>query len=90
MHKPSLKNRTYCDCLTEIRVYLETFEGQKLTEVRHSVILSLIEELQTYGNRLEAALYDHKDVLQDFGSYVKLKREIRRLESKKRKLKGDR
>ena len=86
MQKASLKNRTYCDCLTELRVFLDTFDGQKLTDTRKSVIFSLLEELQTYGNRMEAAIYDYGDVLHEFETLTKLKREIRKLEGKKRRL----
>ena len=47
-------NRTFCDVLAALR---------KCNETRnYSIMLSLVEELQTYGNRMEAHLYDSKDV----------------------------
>jgi hypothetical protein len=83
----SVKNRVICSCLQEIRDYLNTFDNQKLTDNRKSVIMSLVEEIQIYGNRMEAAIYDYKDVLREFTTLTKLRAEIRKQEAKLRKLK---
>ena len=47
-------NRTFCDVLAELRKCHETRN--------YSIMMSLLEELQTYGNRMEAHLYDAKDL----------------------------
>lgn len=47
-------NRTACDALEGIRKCNET--------LNFSPVLSLVEELQVYFNRMEAALSDQKDI----------------------------
>lgn len=82
----SLKNRTYCDCLMEIRDFLP---HTKLTEKDTHVIMSLVEELQTYGNRMEAAIYDTKDMMSQYKTLKGLKAAIRGEEGKLRRLKDE-
>ena len=73
-------NRTFCAVLEEMRASYDTYN--------FSNIKSLIEELQTYGNRMEAGLYDKKDLekLQDEKS--KARKELKKLESKIKTLKA--
>lgn len=74
-------NRTLCGVLDEMR---------KLNETRnYAPLLSLIEELQVMGNRMEAGLSDlkdHKSLLEDIS---KLKRELKDLRKQKKELKND-
>ena len=78
-------NRYICDVLEEMR---------KLNETRnYSMLASLIEEVQTMANRMEASLSDVSDIkeLADQRKELKeektkLKREIKQLERKKQKL----
>lgn len=67
-------NRTYCDVIKELKDIItdssvSTWESQK------PVMISLLHELQTYGNRMEAALETQKDLreLQDEVSELKKK-----------------
>jgi len=65
-------NRTFCDVLDEIR---------KLDSTKnYSSLLSLIEELQTYGNRMEGALQDSSDIKSMHAMKKELKKEIKELE----------
>jgi hypothetical protein len=64
-------NRVYCDVLDEMR---------KLYETRNfSSFLGLIEELQIYGNRMEAALEDKKDLMRINKAKTSAKKEYRAL-----------
>lgn len=49
-------NRTWCQTLDEMRQICKT------GNIRIDMMLSLIEELQVYGNRMEAALGDLSDL----------------------------
>lgn len=72
-------NRYFCSVLAEMRTCHEVGN--------YSGLLGLIEELQTLGNRMEASLYDKKDMHKAHGEVRKLKKEIKKLEKKKKKLK---
>jgi predicted RNase H-like nuclease (RuvC/YqgF family) len=65
-------NRTLCDVLKEMRTCYETRN--------FSYLKSLIEECQTLGNRMEAALWNQKDFRRAEQKYRKLKREIKEME----------
>lgn len=69
-------NRTLCAVLDEMR---------KLNETRnYAPLLSLIEEAQVMGNRMEAGLSDikdHKSLLEDIS---KLKKELKALQKEKK------
>ncbi len=67
----SMPNRFLCDALDEMRECYKTYN--------FSVIMSLIEECQTLGNRMEAALQDQHDTRN-------LASEIRELKKEKRQL----
>ena len=64
-------NRTFCDVLAELRKCHETRN--------YAILLSLLEELQTLGNRMEAHLYDVKDLKslhEDISTLKKKRREL--------------
>lgn len=83
-----MPNRTLCSVLEEMR---------KCNETRnYAYLLSLIEEAQSLGNRMEASLYDKKEVT----SYSEkrhelrkeckeLKKEVDALKKEKAELKGE-
>jgi hypothetical protein len=57
---------------------------RKINKIRNYSLLSgLIEELQILGNRMEAALYDVKDIRELHEEKKKLKKELDELEKKK-------
>lgn len=74
-------NRTLCAVLEEMR---------RLNETRnYAPLLSLIEEAQVMGNRMEAGLSDikdHKSLLEDIS---KLKKELKALRKEKKEIKTD-
>jgi hypothetical protein len=77
-HRPAQNcdswNRTLCSVLEEMR---------KCHETRNFAVLpGLIEEAQTYGNRMEAKLSDVRD-------YAQLKRRYKALRKKMAKASGD-
>jgi len=74
-----MANRYLCDILEEMRTTTKT--------LNFGMILGLIEEVQTAGNRMEAALEDNRDAgdLRDEihnlkRERMKLKKEIEKLE----------
>ena len=76
-----MANRYLCDILEEMRTTTKT--------LIFGMILGLIEEVQTAGNRMEAALEDNRDAgdLRDEihnlkRERMKLKKEIEKLEDK--------
>jgi len=76
-----MANRYLCDVLEEMRTTTKT--------LNFGMILGLIEEVQTAGNRMEAALEDKRDAddLRDEihnlkRERMKLKKEIEKLEDK--------
>lgn len=83
MNKHSVKNRQVCSVLQEMRDYLDVL---KIRDTQRDFFKTLIEEAQTYVNRMEAAIYDHKDVLTQFETYSKLNAAVRKKESELRKL----
>ena len=69
-------NRTLCGVLEEMR---------KAHETRNfSYLLGLIEEAQTMGNRMEAALWDQSDIKDYRKEAKKLKEEIEQLKKDKK------
>ena len=77
-------NRTLCDVLEEMRKTVKT--------LNFSYLLSLIEEVQSMGNRMEAGLYDKNDYEQlledreELNNEVKeIKKELKELKKKKEK-----
>ena len=74
-------NRTVCAALDEMRTLHKTHN--------YSGLLGLIEEVQVMVNRMEAALFDKKDIEDAHNEIKKLKTEIKKLEEEKTKLKGE-
>lgn len=67
-------NRTLCDVLEEMR---------KCNEVRnYSALLGLIEECQIFGNRMESALEDNRDIQAMYEERKRLNKELKVLRSK--------
>ena len=80
-------NRTWCECLEESRELLKLL----LAYSSHSsipVLQSLIEELQVYGNRMEAALWYHDDLKVLHKKKKELKKEVTSLKQSKKDLSG--
>lgn len=78
MYFSTFPNRTLCAVLDEMRKAHETRN--------YSYLEGLIEEAQSMGNRMEAALTDKKDV-EDWGERRReLKHDIKALKKKKKKL----
>lgn len=74
-------NRTYCDVVHEMRTIaskLTVFNYQKGVDT----LKILIEELQVYGNRMEASLEDNRDIHRLQEKKSKLKKEVKALEKK--------
>ncbi len=69
-----------CDVLEEMRKCDKT--------KNYAYLLSLIEEVQSMANRMEAALADTKDIKNLQEEISKMKKEIKTLEAKKKKLGG--
>ena len=66
-----MPNRYLCDVLGEMRECVKT--------LNFSYLLGLIEEAQTFANRMESKLYEIKD-------FERLHEEINALQKKKKKL----
>ena len=75
-------NRYLCDVLNEMRDCLKTYN--------FSYLLSLIEEAQSMGNRMEAALADQKDMKDWKKQKHKLKQELKDLSEETEKLEKQR
>lgn len=67
-------NRTVCDVLTEMRTMHKTRN--------YSSLLSLIEEVQTMVNRMEAGLHDKKDLASLREDISSAKKELKQLKRK--------
>lgn len=77
-------NRTLCACLEEMRSAVKCLESSGTT--RH--VSSLIEEIQTYANRMEGALEDKADIRSAHDRKGKLKRDIKKIEGELEQLKN--
>lgn len=72
--------RTMCSALQEMR---------KLDETKnYSSLLSLIEEIQLMGNRMEAGLYQWHEIKDKRKEVKKLEKEVKKLEKKRIKKGG--
>lgn len=71
---PEMPNRTVCSVLSEMRECTKT--------QNYSYLLGLIEEVQTLVNRMEASLFDKKDMKYDIERHRKLKKEIKEMSKK--------
>lgn len=68
-------NRTLCEVLTEMRKCYKTHN--------YSYLLGLIEEAQSMGNRMEAAIHDLNDIESNRKTSAKLKKEIKTLKDER-------
>ena len=75
-----LPNRTLCQVLDEMRMLDKTRN--------YAMLLSLVEEVQMMGNRMESALWDQKDINSLQEKITNLKTEIKQLKKHRDKLKG--
>lgn len=73
-------HRYVCEVLTEMRTYIKTLSD--VTSRNKNYMTSLVEEAQTYVNRMEAALYYHDDI-------DRLHDMLKVLEEDKKKIKGE-
>jgi len=74
-------NRTLCDVLDEMRKCHETHN--------YSYMLGLIEEAQSMGNRMEAAIGDLNDIESNRKASAKLKKTIRKLQEERDQLREE-
>lgn len=72
-------NRTLCDTLEEMRKLIK-LEKATFEPNGQNTLLSLVEEAQTYANRMESAMEDWSDVREGHEKKHKLKKEIKELE----------
>ena len=75
-----MPNRTICEVLSAMRDCDKTRN--------YSYLLGLIEEAQNLANRMEAGLWDQKAFVEKEQEYQELKKEVKKLEAKKRKSQG--
>ena len=73
-------NRFMCTVLDEMRMCVKT--------LNFAYLLSLIEEVQSMGNRMESKLEDINDWNEYGEQLAKLKKEVRALREEKRELSG--
>ena len=71
-------NRGLCDVLSEMRTMLKLAKDSN----SKNVLLSLIEEAQIMGNRMEAALCDIKDLKRLHDDIKDKKEELKKLKRK--------
>ena len=76
-----MPNRTMCEVLGEMRKCFQTYN--------FSPMLGLIEEVQSMGNRMEAALQDKGDISYYTKERDNLGREIKFLEQRKQELEAE-
>jgi len=81
--------RTICQVLEEMRASLNTLDKYSFRQNK-SILLSLVEEIQTLGNRMEAGLEYGRDLDKLHKERKKLQKEVESLEEKlpKKKKKG--
>lgn len=72
----SFPHRTYCDSLAEARKILKLMNSFNLENSKHQLI-SLLEECQTYGDRMEAGLHYTRDINELHNRRSKLNKEIK-------------
>lgn len=74
-------NRYVCSVLDEMRDQLKHLDVQNVDRYR-SITAMMIEEVQTLVNRMESALGDQNDYERMLVKRSKLKKQIKKLESK--------
>lgn len=76
-----MPNRTLCTVLDEMRQCVKT--------LNFAYLLSLIEEVQTLGNRMEASLWDQNDIDGLHTKKRELKQEVKDLKEERNKLRDE-
>lgn len=77
-----------CDVLSEMRTTLNTLNIFTIYRYRR-LMATMIEEVQTMGNRMEAALADNADIRRHLKNRKTLKKEVEALEERKSKLEAE-
>lgn len=72
-------NRTLCGTLDDLRQYIKVLD---LETKQVSMLLSLIEEVQIYANRMEAKLLDVSEYNNMKKKYKKMKKAVNKTENK--------
>lgn len=78
-------SRTLCDALRELRDIVKILDDNNLDKAK-SILSLLAEEIQVYGNRMESALYDKKDIEYYREELKDLKKEVKKLKAEKKEL----
>lgn len=92
IHKPAYNlawaERTMCSCLEDMRKHITFLEKVVPKDVQSSlhILHSLVEEVQVYGNRMEAGLQDFKEYENVKKEYKELKEEVKKLKKEKKEL----
>jgi len=75
----SFPNRTMCDVLAEMRKILNLLNASRC-DSQKVILLSMVEEIQVYGNRMEAGLSDQSDARDLHDKRKELKNTVNKLE----------
>jgi len=76
-------HRTLCDVLYDIKEYTKTL---LLLDNQKATIISLAAEAGVMANRMEAALGEHKDLIELNVEWDKLRREVKNLRREREEL----
>ena len=71
-------HRTFCDTIAEAKAVAKNLSRYNSKRSR-DILVSLLEECQTYGNRMEAALYYQQDINSLHKQRKELREEVKRL-----------
>jgi len=74
-------NRTWCDCIREMKDCAKS--------LNFGPVMGLLDELGSFGCRMEAALGDSKDLLRISEAKTEGKKELRELEGEIKKRKAE-
>jgi len=83
----SYPNRTYCAALGELRKLVSKLNIFNFF-FHKGILISLIEEVQTYGNRMEAGLEYGNDLKELHRDRSRLAKEVKALKDEKAELTG--
>ena len=73
-------NRTLCGVFEEMRTYVKIIkDNEYVAQIQWNVLISLIEEAQIIGNRLEGAIMDGHDLQHLHDEISAKKKELREL-----------
>jgi hypothetical protein len=75
--------RTLCDVLYDIKEYTKKLP---LLDNQKAIIISLTAEAQVMANRMEAALGEHKDLIELNDEWNKLRREVKDLRRERKEI----